>query len=129
MFSNEMYIFSLIELLDIYELYLEPFLGDHNNYIDKELTIMGEVAFIADWEINPHQPTLTKLIDTILIPSDILDNFLAKFNRSVTFLLNNINDNVEYIRLAKTSPPRRFKAHIEIYTGYIVVLSASTYKI
>lgn len=129
MFLNELHIFSFNELLDIYDKYLDPFLGVVSRTIDKELIIMNEVSELAEWDTPKDQPTIGKLLMDMNIPTDIVNNFKHKFNDRAYILLEHLNTNIDYVLYNPGDTGRRFTAQLEIKSGYIVVLSARIYNI
>ena len=128
MFLHEEYLFDVVELLDIYETELEPYLGYMKLYVDKERCIMGELAYIANWELAVDEPILTKVLSEMFIPTDIFNHFLSKYNRCITRLVDHINTNIDYILLNPGDTTKQFNANITFYPGYLVILSATLYR-
>lgn len=129
MFLNEQHIFSFNELLDIYDKYLHPFLGVIGHTVDKELIIMNEISELAEWNTPEDQPTISKVLMGVNVPTDIVNNFKHKFNDRAYTLLEHLNTNIDYVLYNPGDIGRRFTAHLEIRSGYIVVLSARIYNV
>jgi len=91
----ERYLVDLLDLKNLYEEYLEPHIGAYGLVINKPKVIMAEFFRLLEGYETEEYSAITDLVEDIILPTDVKDWFVFRFNQIMLNLASSLNQQMQ----------------------------------
>ena len=86
---------DITPLVELFIIYIEPCIAQINLFIDLNKIVMGEFVWNYSLPYHSELPTVTKLLEQIVIPTDVRKTFNALLNIEMDKLYDRIKQHVQ----------------------------------